>query len=195
MMTTVFQNRTRPGAAGIGRPSSTLWEALECTSNSIRGKTSPTLCRAKTHSLSAPSKDEDIPTVIFGVNVYDEKTRRMLSCGSSTTNCVAPIVEIIGHQNRTPQSHEYRPCVHGGVVDTKKNMRRGVRAANLVPSTSGAATAARALLVARGRNSMRRRCERRFQSAALRMWSWWRAHHFGARKSTRCFSKRRGVTR
>ena len=51
---------------------------------------------AKRVILSAPAKDEDIPTVVFGVNAYDEKDGAILSCASCTTNCVAPIMEIIG---------------------------------------------------------------------------------------------------
>jgi glyceraldehyde 3-phosphate dehydrogenase len=50
---------------------------------------------AKRVILSAPAKDEDIPTVIYGVNAYHEKEGPILSCASCTTNCVAPIVEII----------------------------------------------------------------------------------------------------
>ena len=50
---------------------------------------------AKRVILSAPSKDQDIPTVVFGVNVYHEKDGPILSCASCTTNCVAPVVEIV----------------------------------------------------------------------------------------------------
>jgi len=112
---------------------------------------------AKRVILSAPSKDDDIPTVIFGVNVYDEKHGAILSCGSCTTNCVAPIVEIIGRRiglRKAVMNTVHAYTASQGIVDgSKKNMRRGrAGAANLVPSTSGAAMAtARALPSVRGR--------------------------------------------
>ncbi|HET9866367.1 MAG TPA: erythrose-4-phosphate dehydrogenase, partial [Nitrospira sp.] len=112
---------------------------------------------AKRVILSAPSMDDDIPTVIFGVNVYDEKHGAILSCGSCTTNCVAPIVEIIGRRiglRKAVMNTVHAYTASQGIVDgSKKNMRRGrAGAANLVPSTSGAATAtARALPSLRGR--------------------------------------------
>ena len=112
---------------------------------------------AKRVILSAPSKENDIPTVVFGVNVYDEKNGAILSCGSCTTNCVAPIVEII--ERRLGLRKAVMNTVHAytasqGIVDgSKENMRRGrAGAANLVPSSSGAATAtARALPSLQGR--------------------------------------------
>ena len=69
---------------------------------------------AKRVILSAPAKDDDIPTVVFGVNVYDEKDGAILSCASCTTNCVAPIVEIIGrHFGTSEGDDEHRACLHG----------------------------------------------------------------------------------
>ena len=53
---------------------------------------------AKRVILSAPPKDDDIPTVVFAVNAYDEKDGPILSCASCTTNCVAPVVEIMGRR-------------------------------------------------------------------------------------------------
>ena len=45
--------------------------------------------------LSAPSKDEDVATVVHGANVSGAHSR-IISCASCTTNCITPIVEIIG---------------------------------------------------------------------------------------------------
>ena len=112
---------------------------------------------AKRVILSAPSKDDDIPTVVFGVNVYDEKNGAILSCGSCTTNCIAPIVEIIGRRlglRKAVMNTVHAYTSSQAIVDgPRKNMRRGrAGAANLVPSTSGAATAtARALPSLHGR--------------------------------------------
>jgi glyceraldehyde 3-phosphate dehydrogenase len=102
---------------------------------------------AKRVILSAPAKDEDIPTVVYGVNVYDEHDGPIVSCASCTTNCIAPVVEII--DRRLGLEHAVMNTIHAytasqAIVDrSNKNMRRGrAGAANLVPSTTGAARAA-----------------------------------------------------
>ena len=101
---------------------------------------------AKRVMLSAPADDDDIPTVVFGVNMYDEKDGPILSCASCTTNCVAPIIEIIGRHlgvrkaiMNTVHAYTANQCL---VDRPNHKMRRGrAGAANLVPSTTGAATA------------------------------------------------------
>jgi len=112
---------------------------------------------AKRVLLSAPAKDEDIPTVVYGVNVYDEKHGPIVSCASCTTNCIAPIVEIIGRRlglRKAVMNTVHAYTSSQAIVDgPNKTMRRGrAGAANLVPSTTGAATATtRALPPLRGR--------------------------------------------
>jgi glyceraldehyde 3-phosphate dehydrogenase len=119
---------------------------------------------AKRVILSAPAKDDDIPTVVFGVNVYDEKDGAILSCASCTTNCVAPIVEIIGRRlglRKAVMTTVHAYTASQALVDgPNPKMRRGrAGAANLVPSTTGATVAtARALPALRGR----------FQGTAIR---------------------------
>jgi len=112
---------------------------------------------AKRVILSAPTKDDDIPAVVFGVNVYDEKDGAILSCASCTTNCVAPIVEIIGRHfgiRKAMMNTVHAYTASQGLVDGPNHkMRRGrAGAANLVPSTTGAAAATtRALPALQGR--------------------------------------------
>ena len=112
---------------------------------------------AKRVILSAPAKDDDIPTVVFGVNLYDEKDGAIVSCASCTTNCVAPIVEIIGRRlglRKAVMNTVHAYTASQRLVDGPNHkMRRGrAGAANLVPSTTGAATAtARALPTLRGK--------------------------------------------
>ena len=96
--------------------------------------------------LSAPAKEEDIPTVVFGVNAYDEKDGPILSCASCTTNCVAPIMEIIGRHfgiRKATMNTVHAYTASQGLVDGPNHRLRSGRAgaANLVPSTTGAATA------------------------------------------------------
>ncbi|MER3425582.1 MAG: type I glyceraldehyde-3-phosphate dehydrogenase, partial [Nitrospiraceae bacterium] len=52
---------------------------------------------AKTVILSAPTKDEDIGTVIHGVN-RPGNGMSIISCASCTTNCITPIVEVLGRR-------------------------------------------------------------------------------------------------
>jgi glyceraldehyde 3-phosphate dehydrogenase len=95
--------------------------------------------------LSAQSKDEDIPTVVHGVNAAGS-TSAIISCASCTTNCITPIVEVIGR--RIGFRKAAMTTVHGytssqSLVDgPSKRFRRGRAAgANLVPATTGAALA------------------------------------------------------
>jgi glyceraldehyde 3-phosphate dehydrogenase len=112
---------------------------------------------AKRVMLSAPAKDDDIPTVVFGVNAYDEKDGPILSCASCTTNCVAPILEIIGRHlgiRKAMMSTVHAYTASQALVDGPNHtLRRGrAGAENLVPSTTGAATATtRALPALKGR--------------------------------------------
>jgi len=120
---------------------------------------------AKRVILSAPAKDEDIPTVIYGVNAYDEKAGTILSCASCTTNCVAPIVEIIDRRlglQKAVMTTTHAYTASQALVDGQHTSKRRGRAAavNLVPSVTGAAVATtRALPNLKGR----------FQGAAVRV--------------------------
>jgi glyceraldehyde 3-phosphate dehydrogenase len=101
---------------------------------------------AKRVILSAAAKDEDIPTVIYGVNPYDEKAGPILSCACCTTNCVTPIVEIIDRHlglQKAVMTTTHAYTADQALVDGQhKNKRRGrAAAANLVPSSTGAAVA------------------------------------------------------
>jgi glyceraldehyde 3-phosphate dehydrogenase len=100
---------------------------------------------AKRVFLSAPAKDDDIPTVVHGVNIPD-RDAELISCGSCTTNCITPIVEIMGR--RIGICKAIMTTVHAytatqAIVDTSsKKLRRGrAGAANLVPTSTGAAVA------------------------------------------------------
>jgi glyceraldehyde 3-phosphate dehydrogenase len=46
--------------------------------------------------LSAPAKSEDVPTVIHAVNRFRQNPAQIISCASCTTNCITPVVEIMG---------------------------------------------------------------------------------------------------
>ena len=101
---------------------------------------------ATTVIISAPTSDEDVPTVVHGVNSEDGKTS-IFSCASCTTNNISPIVEILGRRIGVKKAimttvHAY--TASQSIVDgpSKKNFRMGrAGAMNLVPTTTGAAKA------------------------------------------------------
>ena len=100
---------------------------------------------AKKVLISAPAKDHDI-TVIPGVNDSSlSSNHKIISAGSCTTNCVAPIIKILHDAYRIKNvyfvtTHAYtstQKLIDG--VD-RKDLRRGRAAGgDIVPSTSGAA--------------------------------------------------------
>jgi glyceraldehyde 3-phosphate dehydrogenase len=95
--------------------------------------------------LSAPAKGAEVETVVHGVNVAGG-TSSIISCASCTTNCITPIIEVLGR--RVGFQKAVMTTVHAytssqSVVDgPNRHLRRGRAAgANLVPTTTGAALA------------------------------------------------------
>lgn len=95
--------------------------------------------------LSAPPKSEDMDMVVYNVN-KPEGPVQMVSCASCTTNCIAPVVEIMGR--RIGVKKAMLTTVHAftssqSIVDgpNKKWSRGRSGAANLVPTSTGAAVA------------------------------------------------------
>jgi glyceraldehyde 3-phosphate dehydrogenase len=106
--------------------------------------------------LSAPSKGDGVETIVHGVNTPRGDTT-IVSCASCTTNCITPVMEILGRRIGVKKAimttvHAY--TASQAIVDSaQRRLRRGrAAAANLVPASTGAATAtARALPEYRGR--------------------------------------------
>lgn len=111
---------------------------------------------AKYVILSAPSKSDDVETVVHGVNTPQHGVD-IISCASCTTNCITPVVEILGrrigvHKAIMTTVHAYTASQH--LIDgPHHHIRRGrAGAANFVPTTTGAAAATtKALPEYRGR--------------------------------------------
>ncbi len=100
---------------------------------------------AKYVILSAPAKSDDVVTVVHGVNTLDGNTR-ILACASCTTNCITPVVEIIGRRigiRKAIMTTVHAYTASQGIVDKpSKRFERGrAGAANFVPTTTGAAKA------------------------------------------------------
>jgi glyceraldehyde 3-phosphate dehydrogenase len=100
---------------------------------------------AKRVILSAPAKSEGVTTIVHGVNQPDESDQ-IVSCASCTTNCITPVVEVMGRRIGIKKAmmttiHAYTSTQ--AIVDgPSKKFRRGrTAAANLVPTTTGAAVA------------------------------------------------------
>jgi len=134
-------------------PSKIPWKnydvdvVLECTGAFTDNKALAHIkAGAKKVVISAPCKDKTIPTYILGVNGDKYKGEKLISNGSCTTNCVAPIVKLIdekiGFQEGTLTTiHAY--TTNQNLVDGNGKDPRRARAAaiNIVPTTTGAAEA------------------------------------------------------
>jgi glyceraldehyde 3-phosphate dehydrogenase len=100
---------------------------------------------AKKVILSAPAKNEEVVTAVHGVN-HPEGNPIIISCASCTTNCIAPVAEIMSR--RIGVKKAIMTTVHAYTADQSlvdaphKTLRRGrAGAANLVPTSTGAALA------------------------------------------------------
>jgi glyceraldehyde 3-phosphate dehydrogenase len=100
---------------------------------------------AKKVIISAPAREEDI-TVVLGVNEgqYDSTKHRIISNGSCTTNCIAPVVKVL--QQNFGVSRGLMTTIHSYTNDQRildvfhRDLRRARAAAtNIIPTTTGAA--------------------------------------------------------
>jgi glyceraldehyde 3-phosphate dehydrogenase len=100
---------------------------------------------AKKVIISAPAQEEDI-SIVLGVNEgqYDPAKHRVISNGSCTTNCIAPVIKVL-HQS-FGIVHGLMTTVHSYTNDQKildvfhHDLRRARSAGtNIIPTTTGAA--------------------------------------------------------
>lgn len=103
---------------------------------------------AKHVIITAPTKSEDVPTVVLGVNDKD-LSGDIISNASCTTNCAAPMIAVLNNVFGVEKAilttaHAYTATQT--IVDgpgSKGDFRRGrAGAINIVPSSTGAAVAA-----------------------------------------------------
>ena len=104
---------------------------------------------AKKVIISAPAKNHDV-TVVLGVNTeaYDAAKHTIISCGSCTTNCLAPVAKVLldsfGIQRGLMTTiHSYTNDQAVLDIPHRKGDLRRARAAavNMIPTSTGAAKA------------------------------------------------------
>ena len=102
---------------------------------------------AKKVIISAPAKDKEIKTVIYGVNdeILDQNDK-IISIGSCTTNCLAPVVKILNDEIGIEKG--FMTTIHAytndqNIVDGNHNDPRRARSAavSMIPTSTGAASA------------------------------------------------------
>jgi len=134
-------------------PANLPWKALgidivlECTGffTNAEGLNKHLSAGAKYALLSAPPKGGDVCCIVHGVT-QPGAGECLISCASCTTNCITPVVEIMGRRIGIKKAtmttiHAYTSSQ--AIVDgPSKKFRRGrAGAANLVPTSTGAAVA------------------------------------------------------
>ena len=123
---------------------------LECTGKltSVQECTPHLTAGAKRVLLSAPAKDADMKTFVYGVNheSFNPDSDRIVSNASCTTNCLAPLAYVIHKELGLERGlmctiHSYTNDQR--ILDTDhKDLRRARSAAlNMIPTTTGAAKA------------------------------------------------------
>ncbi len=104
---------------------------------------------AKKVIISAPAKGHDA-TIVLGVNseIYDSAKHSVISCGSCTTNCLAPVAKVLNDSfgiKRGLMTTVHAYTNDQAVLDIphrKGDLRRARAAAqNMIPSSTGAAKA------------------------------------------------------
>ncbi|MDR9438807.1 MAG: hypothetical protein RI841_04805 [Halomonas sp.] len=116
---------------------------LECTGafTTLEGLGKHDRAGAKRVIVSAPGKGSNIPSVVYGVNELDNETTACFSTASFTTNCIAPVVEILHRHIGVKKAmlttvHAY--TASQGIVDTpsKKMARCRTAGLNMIPTTT-----------------------------------------------------------
>jgi len=123
---------------------------LECTGHfrSFVGAKKHLEAGAKKVIISSPAKSEEIPTYVFGANAekYDSGKDNIISMGSCTTNCLAPLAKVLNEEFKIVRG--FMTTVHSYTNDQKildlahEDLRRARTAGvNIIPTTTGATKA------------------------------------------------------
>ncbi|MBP6218670.1 MAG: type I glyceraldehyde-3-phosphate dehydrogenase [Oligoflexales bacterium] len=142
------------GVSSIKSPAELPWGAksldlvMECTGIYTKREDCELHLKAGAPKvlISSPAKGEDL-TVVYGVNSEKiQKQHKIISNGSCTTNCLAPVVKVI-HEHFGIES-ALMTTIHSYTNDQRildlphKDLRRARAAAlNMIPTSTGAAKA------------------------------------------------------
>jgi len=119
---------------------------LECSGvfTKMEGAQKHLAAGAKKVIISAPCDSKDIPTYLLGVNADKYQGENIISMGSCTTNCLAPVAKILNDAFGIEQG--FMTTVHSYTNDQRildlphQDLRRARAAAiNIIPTTTGAA--------------------------------------------------------
>ena len=103
---------------------------------------------AKKVIISAPAKSPEIPSFVLGVNEdkYDAENDNVISMASCTTNCLAPIADVLNKKFGIEKG--FMTTIHSYTSDQRildlqhSDLRRARAAAlSIIPTTTGAAKA------------------------------------------------------
>jgi glyceraldehyde 3-phosphate dehydrogenase len=123
---------------------------LECTGKftDTAGASKHLSAGAKKVIISAPCKEKDTPTFVYGVNheTYRPSEHHIVSNASCTTNCLAPVAKVLNDAFTIERG--FMTTIHAYTNDQRildaphKDLRRARTAgASQIPTTTGAAKA------------------------------------------------------
>ncbi len=123
---------------------------LECTGafTDLEGASKHLKAGAKKVIISAPAKEDSIPSFVLGVNQenYDPKKNDIVDMGSCTTNCLAPVAKVLDDNFKIKKG--FMTTVHSYTNDQRildlahKDVRRARTAGlNMIPTSTGATKA------------------------------------------------------
>ena len=102
---------------------------------------------AKAVVLSAPAKDETVPTFVLGINNDKYANEKIINNASCTTNCITPVAKIMDEKFGIEKA--MMSTIHGYTSDQRlhdgghKDYRRARAAGlNIIPTSTGATIAA-----------------------------------------------------
>ena len=161
--TNIIVNGQKYPVSAEKEPAKTPWKqrgvdvVLECTGRFTKDDTAKAHLEAgaKRVVVSAPTKGGETKTFVLGVNSDHYNGEPIVSNASCTTNCVSPVVAVIDEvfgivKAAMTTIHSYtaeQNLVDGPPPALHKDLRRARAAAvNIVPTTTGAASAVAATI-------------------------------------------------
>jgi glyceraldehyde 3-phosphate dehydrogenase len=134
-------------------PEDIPWEDIDCVidcTGKFRDYSGLSRHNVKKVILSAPSKNDDVPMIVMGVNdniIYDNSiNQNILSIASCTTNCVAPLVKLLDQEYGISEgiiTTVHAATASQNVVDSREKSGKKWRIGrsilnNIIPTTTGA---------------------------------------------------------